>query len=132
MSSHYHAVVWLDHHEARVIHFGAGAIETEVVHPEHPPRHLHVKSGSPSGTHLHGDPAFYADVAKAVGEAKAVLLVGPSTAKTEFMSYLRVHAPRSCDRYMGIESTGRLTDPQLLAEGRRFFSGSDRMTPQAV
>ena len=81
---------------------------------------------------MRGDAAFYADVASAVGDAKAVLLVGPSTAKTEFMTYLNVHAPRSCDRYMGMEARGRLTDPQLLAEARRFFQGSDRMTPQAV
>jgi hypothetical protein len=33
---HYHAVVWIDHHEARVFHFGLTDVEQLVLHPDHP------------------------------------------------------------------------------------------------
>jgi hypothetical protein len=30
---HYHAVVWIDHHEARVFHFSSNDVERLVLHP---------------------------------------------------------------------------------------------------
>lgn len=130
MTSHYHAVIWLDHSQARIIHFNKVASDTETVPPDHGPRHLHVKSGSASGTHIRSDPAFYGDVAKACEEATVVLLTGPSTAKTEFVAYLKQHEPAVFDRITGIEPLDKVTDPQLLAEGRKFFAKSDRLSPQ--
>jgi hypothetical protein len=55
-TAHYHAVVWLDHHEARIVYFNADDTDEKVVHPAHPPRHLHHTAGSPAGTHDRGDP----------------------------------------------------------------------------
>ncbi|WP_284945077.1 hypothetical protein [Acidisoma cladoniae] len=127
---HFHTVVWLDHHEARIIHFSMTAADEEVARPVDAPRHLHIKSGSASGTHIRSDPAFYNDVGKAMDGAHAVLLVGPSTAKTEFMTYMRDHAHLTADRIVGVRVLAQITDPQLLAYGRRFFSENDRTTPQ--
>jgi len=45
---HYHAVVLLDRHEARVIHFNIQAFEEEIVQSVGAPRHLHIKVGSNS------------------------------------------------------------------------------------
>ena len=130
MSSHYHAVIWIDHHEARVIHFNADAAEEDFVRPVHPPRHLHAKAGSASGTHVGDEPEFYRDVTKTVANAKAVLVTGPSTAKTEFIKYLHQHSPQMLDRVWGIETLARVTDHQLVAEGRRYFAKTDRTRPQ--
>jgi hypothetical protein len=130
LSSHYHAVIWIDHHEARIIHFNADDADEETVHPRHPPRHLHHTSGSPAGTHEHGDTAFFRDVADALGGAKAVLVSGPSTAKTEFVTWLRDHAPAVVGHLAGTETLQQMTDRQLVAEARRFFKGADRMSPQ--
>src|SRR5262249_10338378 len=33
---HYHAVIWIDHHEARVFHFSPTDVEQIVLHPDHP------------------------------------------------------------------------------------------------
>ena len=130
MSDHYHAVLWLDHHEARTVHFNPEVAEEIVVRPEHAPRHLHSKAGSASGTHVTDEPEFYADIVKSLGHAKAILVTGPSTAKTEFVKYLHLHAPETLDRIWGIETLARVTDHQLLAEGRRYFAKADRMHPQ--
>ncbi len=126
---YYHCVLWLDHHEARMIHFSRKDSEEAVITPLDPPEHLHIKSGSASGTHIREEADFYRDVAKSCDEAQAILLVGPSTAKGEFMSYLKKHSPLTVHRIAGIETLAKVTDPQLLAEGRRYFAEADRMTP---
>ena len=128
--SHHHAVIWLDHHEAKIVHFSPDDSEVETVHPADPPHQLHIKSGSASGTHITTEPAFFQGVASACGEAKAILLIGPSTAKTEFVTYLRQHLPLLAGRIIEVKPADKMTDPQLLAAGRLFFKGADRLTSQ--
>jgi hypothetical protein len=130
MTAHYHAVVWIDHHEARVIHFNAEDADEERVRPADPPKHLHVKAGSASGTHITDEPPFYRDVTAALADTREVLVTGPSTAKAEFLKYARKHVPALMERIAGIETLERVTDNQLLAEARRFFVKADRMRPQ--
>ena len=35
-SHHFHAVIWIDHHEARVFHFSPTDVERLVLHPDDP------------------------------------------------------------------------------------------------
>ena len=44
--SHYHAVVWLDHSEAHVMHIAPDDVEKSIVRPAKPHAHLHAKSGA--------------------------------------------------------------------------------------
>jgi hypothetical protein len=128
--AHYHAVIWIDHHEAHVFHFDLAHADETVVHATHSPRHLHSKAGSASGTHVRAEPEFFRATAAAVADAHAILIAGPSSAKTEFVKYLHKHAPGTFDRVGGIETMDRVTDNQLVAEARRYFSVTDRMQPQ--
>jgi stalled ribosome rescue protein Dom34 len=130
MASHYHAVVWIDHHEALIFHFNADSAEEERIRPVDPPNRLHIKSGTPSGTHIKDEPRFYRDVASALADTHEVLVTGPSTAKAELLKYIHKHAPQLMARIAGIETLDRVTDNQLLAEARRFFNHADRMRPQ--
>jgi stalled ribosome rescue protein Dom34 len=130
LTAHYHAVIWIDHHEARVCHFNEDQADETVVHAAHSPRHLHSKAGSPSGTHVTDEPEFYHDVTETVADAQEILIAGPSSAKTEFVKYLHKHASGTFDRVSGIETLAHMTDNQLLAEARRYFSQADRMRPQ--
>lgn len=130
MTEHYHAVIWIDHHEAHVLHFNADESDTEIIRATHSPRHLHSKAGSASGMHVRDEPEFYRDLAEAVGKAQEILIAGPSSAKTEFVKYLHKHEPLTFDRISGIETIGRITDNQLLAEARRYFTAADRMRAQ--
>lgn len=128
--THYHAIVWIDHHEARVIHFNAETADNERVRPADPPKHLHVKAGSASGTYVTDEPRFYRDVVDVLADTREVLVTGPSTAKAEFLKHAHMHAPALIERIAGIETLERVTDNQLLAEARRFFLKADRMRPQ--
>jgi len=73
---------------------------------------------------------FHRDVAKACDEAEAVLLAGPSTAKSEFIEHLHQHSPQTFKRIKGIETLARITDHQSLAEGRRYFAMANRTGPR--
>jgi stalled ribosome rescue protein Dom34 len=130
LTAHYHAVIWIDHHEAHVIHFSLDQADENTVRPADPPQHLHSKAGSVSGTHITAEPEFYRDVAAAVTDAQEILITGPSSAKTEFVKYLHKHEHLMMDRISGIETLDRVTDNQLLAEGRRYFARTDILRPQ--
>jgi hypothetical protein len=127
---HYHAIVWIDHHEARVGCFGRDDADVKVLHPAHPAPHLHSKAGSASGIHIKGEDRFYAEVAAALAPLHAFVVVGPSSAKTEFVDYMRKHAAKLLPCMAGIETRSRMSDNELIAEGRRYFKAADRMSPQ--
>lgn len=132
MQPHYHAAVWIDHHDALVVHFNADEDETEVRHPAGPPRHLHCKAGTRDGRRLRDDPALYREVCDALAPARAILVAGPASAKAELVKHMHRHAPQLIEKIAGIETLPRLTEAQFLAEARRFFKGADRMRPQVA
>ena len=61
---HYHAVIWIDHREARVFHFSPSDVERLVLHPDHPTRHIHHKANSIGSGHAAEDQDFLHQVAK--------------------------------------------------------------------
>jgi ADP-heptose:LPS heptosyltransferase len=130
MTAHYHAVVWIDHHQARVLHFNPEEAEERTVHPPHQPRHLHAKAGSASGTHLRGEDSYYREVAEALASAKEVLITGPSSAKRELLEYLKKHRPQLLAHVDAVETMDKVSDADLIAAARRHFKASDRMKPQ--
>lgn len=130
MATHSHAIVWIDHLKAKIIFFNAADDSVLAVHADPPSSHIHTKAGSASGVHLHGDPAYFAEVADALTPTQAVLIVGPSLAKDEFNNYLREHKPAIAGHVTGPEPLDKESDRQLLAFARSYFRQRDRMTPQ--
>ena len=58
MTAHFHAIVWIDHVEARVFHVGLTGDDEIVLHPHLPTRHLHHKAGSIGSGHAAPDKEF--------------------------------------------------------------------------
>src|ERR1700675_618612 len=104
MSGHYHAIVWIDHHEARVFHFGRTEVDTLVLHPDNPTRHIHHKANSIGSGHASTSPDYLCAVAESVSDAGAVLITGPGNAKTELVEYIRVHDPKLMKVIAGVEA----------------------------
>jgi stalled ribosome rescue protein Dom34 len=129
MSGHYHAIVWIDHHEARIFHLNPEEVDRLVLRPEHPTRHIHHKANSIGSGHAAEDQEFFHQVATAVAEAGAVLVVGPANAKTEFIKHIHHHDPRLVDCLAGIETVDHPSDGALVALARRYFKLADRMRP---
>lgn len=127
---HYHAVIWIDHHEARVFHFGPTDVEQLVLHPDHPTRHIHHKSNTIGSGHDSLDNGFLHAVAEAIADAGAVLVTGPANAKTELVKHIQHHDPKLMKLIVGVETVDHPSDPQLVAYARKFFKAADRMQPQ--
>ena len=130
MPSHYHAVVWIDHHQARVFHFNAEEADKIVIHPEHPVRDYHRKQKG-TGQHDPEDQVFLEEVTKAISDAGAILIVGPSTEKHELMKHIERKHPAMKVKVEGVESADHPTDGELVAHARRYLKAADRMRPEA-
>jgi len=121
MSAHYHAVVWIDHREARVFHFNASDADTLVVHPDHPTKHLHHKANCIGSGHAAEDHDFFQRVAEAIADAGAVLITGPANAKTELLKHIQRHSPDLAARVAAVETVDHPSDRQLVDHARRYF-----------
>ena len=77
---HYHAVVWIDHREARVFHFNAADVDRLVLRPEHPTKHIHHKANSVGSGHASVDHEYLQAVLGVVADAGAILIAGPAGA----------------------------------------------------
>jgi len=130
MAEHFHAVVWIDHAEARIFAFGTGGIEKHRVVAENQPGHIHHKAGSVGSGHAHEDKKYFDAVAAAVKPNHEILVVGHGPARTAFAHYARDHAPDLAKRILGVEAMDQPTEPEVIAFARKFFESKDRMTPQ--
>ncbi len=129
MSKHYHAVVWIDHREARVLHFNVTEVDQLVVHPHNPARHIHHKANSIGSGHAAEDHEFLQHVTEAIADAGAILVTGPAHIKNELVKHISQHAPSVSSKIVAVEALDRLTDGQLLAHARKVFK-SDHQQPQ--
>lgn len=130
MTTHYHAVVWLDHREARIYRFNIETAEKTVLHPDIPTHRVHHKSGSIGAGRAPEDAHYFHAVAEAIGAVQEVLLTGPSKTKTHFVHYLYDKEKAKAKRIVGVESVDHPSDGQLLAHARAYFKTFDRTRPQ--
>jgi len=129
MQGHYHAVVWIDHHQARVFHFNADDADKVVIHPDQPIRDYHRKEKG-TGRHDSEDQTFLEEVTKAIADAGAILIVGPANEKHELVKHIAHKHPGLTVKVEGVESADHPTDGELVAHARRFLKSADRMRPQ--
>ena len=129
-SHHFHAVVWIDHREARVFHFSPSEVERLVVHPEHPTKHIHHKANSIGSGHAAADHDYLHAVVEAIADAGAVLVTGPANAKTELIKHIHQHDPNVMKAIAGVETVDHPSDGSLVAYARKYFAAVDRMQPQ--
>lgn len=129
--SHFHAVVWLDHSEAHVMHISPDDVEKSVIHPAHPHQHLHARSGSIGDGRKGEDQAYYHAVAQALAGAQEILIVGPAQAKLQLAKHIHAHDHGLVDRIIGVETVDHPSDGQLVAYARKYFRAKDQMLGQA-
>lgn len=128
--SHYHAVVWLDHAQARVLSFNPQDVQ-EIHVPSHPHhRQVHHKAGAIGSGKADEDREFFAEIASSLAQAGEVLVVGPGSAKLEFIRYLHRHDPALEAKLVSVETVDHPTDGQILTYARNCFRAIDRMRPQ--
>ena len=122
----YHAIIWLDHREARVFHFDRDDVERLVVHADHPSHHIHHK-----GTRAEGDDAeFFEAIIKAIGGSFAILITGPGVTKTEFVHYIEKHKAEMIANIVAVETVDHPSDKELVAFARHRFSRDHEILPR--
>lgn len=127
---HFHAVVWIDHHEARIFHFNASEADTVVVHPKDPVRHIHHKANSIGSGHAGENQAFLQDVTNAVADAGAILVTGPANEKTVLINHIGQHAPALKTKIKGVETLDHPSDGEIIALARKFFWEDHQKPPR--
>ena len=122
-----HAVVWIDHHEARIFHVHPEmAEESRVLSPQH---HIHRHPKGRGEPREHPDDArrFFQDVAGRLDGVDSILMVGPASAKHEFITFIRDKHPQLVSKVVGVETADHPSDREIVAHARRYFKASDRM-----
>lgn len=126
---HYHAVIWIDHREARVFHISLAEVERLVLHPDNPSKHIHHKANSIGSGHASADQEYLHAVSGSIADAGAVLITGPANAKTELVEHIRLHDPKLAKIIVGVETVDHPSDAQLVAHARKYLAATDRMLP---
>jgi stalled ribosome rescue protein Dom34 len=123
--SHYHAVLWMDHAEARVFHVTKDASERIVLHPRaHHHAHQH---GTRNKAHTECPQDFLHTVVEAMQGAQEWLVTGPGDAKHQFVRHVESHDPQLRARIVAVENADHPTDGQIIAHARKAFEKIDRM-----
>jgi hypothetical protein len=125
-----HAVVWLDHDQARIIHFGLEESEEQRVHAASRDGNLHHRKGAAGSGRAPEDRVYYHEVALGLRGAKEILVTGPSGAKIELIKHLEEHDKDISRCVVGFETLDHPSDGQLLAFARKYFRAADRLLPQ--
>ncbi len=123
----YHAVVWIDHREARIFHLNREESEKQIMHPDHPTHQVHHKARSVGSGHARVDHEFLHEVAETLSDAGAILITGPANAKLDLMKHITDHHPQLASHVRGVETVDHPSDGQLLAHARNFFKADDKM-----
>lgn len=116
----FHAVLWLDHHEAKVLQFDADHVQAERVKS-------HSHHTKQRGSAVRTEHEFYADVCDALAGIAEVLVTGSRTAQADFKHYVEKHRAALAPQIVGYETVDHPSDKQLVAMARQYFLKHDRM-----
>ena len=121
MTSPLHAAVWLDHHEARIFHVDSESFDEEKIKSPHHHVHRHPKGATEAHQHPDDQSRFFKEVERALVGAEQLLVVGPSTAKLQFVRHLNEHNRPLEAKVVGLETVDHPTDAQLVAYVKKYF-----------
>ena len=126
--AHVHAVIWIDHQEAHVIHFGRSDAESAIIKAPHV--HLHHKQREVGAGRAPEHPEFYEKVIAAAKDSGELLIVGPADAKLRLVKHIERNHPAMSVRVVGVETVDHPSDGQLLAHARQYFQAADLLRGQ--
>jgi len=125
--SHYHALVWIDHVQAHVMHIRPDDVEKSLVEPRQQPHKLHSRMGTLGAGRAPEDQDYYHRVAEALQGASEILIVGPAQAKLQLIKHIHAHDAALVGRIVGVETVDHPSDAQLVAYARKYFLVKDKM-----
>jgi stalled ribosome rescue protein Dom34 len=127
---HFHKVIWIDHHEAKVFNFNLTDSELITLSPENLSLHVHHKANTVGNGHETLIHTFLHEIATAVASAGEVLIAGSRNAKTEPVKHINQHDPKLKEKILGVETADHPSDRQIVAYARKFFKSADSIRSQ--
>ncbi len=121
MTEHLHAIVWIDHKEAKIFYVDATEADKLVIPSHATGRHSHHKANVTGSGHQGVDKEFFKRVIAALTNAADILVVGPANTKAELKNYMADFVPELASHIVGVESLDHPSDRQLIALARKFF-----------
>jgi stalled ribosome rescue protein Dom34 len=116
-----HAIVWIDHSEAKVCRFGATDDSEVEVHSHTSLQRLHHRQGGwEAGGNPPDDAEFFLRILATLGHVAGLVVTGPGNARTAFRNYFDAHRPEIAAQVFSVETDDR-SDQALLALGRVYF-----------
>jgi len=131
--------VWIDHKKAVIVSASPDGVTSRTMESEVGPHARYSgRAGSPTpdGPHDGGGEKryeerysqhldrYYDEVISQLGQPEALLIFGPGEAKLQLKERLSRSKALS-DRLVGVETTDKLTDPQIVAKVKEHY-GIDR------
>jgi stalled ribosome rescue protein Dom34 len=120
----HHAIVWLDHSEAKVFQFSGEGLDERVLAAA-PHHHLHHRAND--GHRPGEDQTFFHSIAATLAAAREILVVGPGSAKLGFVRHLHKHDHELEPKVVGVETVDHPTDGQIVAYAKKYFRAKDHM-----
>ncbi len=118
-----HALVWLDHHHAKVMRVGGDTHAVTQLHDE-----KHDTRQHNSGVRTQHE--FFGAVCDALAAFDQVVVAGSGQVQTDFRHYVTKHRSALLPALIGWETVNHPTDPELIALATTVFHAHDRMTGQ--
>ena len=118
--------IWIDHKKAVVVAASADGVTTKTLesevgaHPRYAGQHDGGGEKKYEERHSQDLDRYYDEVIRQLTDADELLIFGPGEAKVELKERLRRSKTHS-ERTIGIETTDRLTDPQIVAKVKEHF-----------
>ena len=125
--SHYHALVWIDHKEAHVMHISPDDVEKSVIHPHQPHHKLHSHAGTLGSGRAPESHDYYHQVVQALAGSQEILIVRPAQAKLQLIKHIHPHHPALVDKVLGVATVGHPSGGQLVGYARKYFLAKDQM-----
>ncbi len=118
--------IWIDHKKAVIVSASGDRVTAETLESDVGP---HTRYSTPQdgggekkyedrhGQHLD---RYYDEVISQLGQPEAVLIFGPGEAKLQLKERLS-RSKALAERIVGIETTDKLTDPQIVAKVKEHY-----------
>jgi hypothetical protein len=109
-----HAVVWIDHHNAKVLQFDADHVAVQKVRA---PSHDAGDHRSPS----HTEHDFFTGVCDELGGIPQVVVTGSQTALSNFRHHVTRRRPTLATRIVGWETVNHPSEAQMVVFARQYL-----------
>jgi hypothetical protein len=118
--------VWIDHKKAVIVSIAEGRVTTRTLASDVEPHPHYAGSQEGGGEKKYEErhnlrlDQYYDEVISQIGQPDALLLFGPGEAKLQLKDRLG-HSRASSHCLVAVESTDKLTDPQIVAKVKEHY-----------